>query len=293
MKSEIEVLSPGLFSTIQDPGRFGFMKFGVPVSGAMDKYAARICNLLLGNEIDAAVMEITLQGPKLKFHGDLNICLSGADLDASLNDLPVERNEILQIQKGDILKFGRRRSGFRAYLGVSGGFDTEFVMNSRSWYEGLTENFKLEKGMKLPVKSSSLKSRSTHSSIKVDKDYLNETEIEAFPGPEFEELSKEQQKSLFDHQFSIEGSSNRMAIRFGENFRNELKSIITGPVIPGTVQLTPAGNIIALMRDCQTTGGYPRILQLSEYGKQVLSQKMPGEKIQFLKREIEGLDRGK
>lgn len=285
MEAEIEVLSPGLFSTIQDPGRFGFMKFGVPVSGAMDKYASRICNLLLGNEIEAAVMEITLQGPKLKFHQELTICLSGADLDASLNDRSVKRNEILKIKNDDVLKFGRRRSGFRAYLGVSGGFDTETVMNSRSWYDGLTEEFKLEKGMRLSVKSSSLTPQPTHSSIKVDEDYLNETEIKVFLGPEFEELSKEQQGNLFDQIFNIGGSSNRMAVRLSENFSNELSAIITGPVIPGTVQLTPAGNIIVLMQDCQTTGGYPRILQLSEYGKQVLSQKMPGEKIQFIKRE--------
>lgn len=281
MKMEIEVLNPGLFSTIQDRGRFGFMKFGVPVSGVMDKYASKICNLLLGNQPDAAVMEITLQGPQLKFHCTTNICLSGADLNAQINGTSVKRNELLQVHEGDVLKFGKRESGFRAYLGVAGGFNTEMSMHSRSWYDGITESSTLEKGMRLPVQDSSLKARSTFSGIKVQEDYLSENLIEAFAGPEFDQLSEEQQENLFSEQFSLESSSNRMAVRLKENFQNELQAIITGPVLPGTVQLTPGGNLIVLMQDCQTTGGYPRVLQLSEYGKQVLSQKIPGEKIQF------------
>ncbi|AVR47544.1 allophanate hydrolase [Christiangramia fulva] len=283
MKAEIEILQPGLFSTIQDNGRFGFMEFGVPVSGVMDKYAAKIVNLLLGNPVDAAVMEITLQGPQLKFHTAINICLSGADLSAAVNGNPVKRNELLQVENGDVLKFGKRKSGFRAYLGVSGGFDTEKVMNSRSWYRGITRNFKLEKNYFLKIHEFPLKTRSTNASIKVDENYLFDKSIDAFPGPEFDKLSEEQQEEIFKVYFSLEVSSNRMAISFAEKFSNEIEPILTGPVLPGTVQLTPAGNVIALMQDCQTTGGYPRILQLSEFGKQVLSQKMPGEKIRFKK----------
>lgn len=281
MKTEIEVISPGLFSTIQDRGRFGFMKFGVPVSGVMDSYASRICNLLLGNQPDAAVMEITFQGPQLKFHGSTKICLSGADLGAQINGVAIRRNELLKVEEGDVLKFGGRKSGFRAYLGVAGGFDTEVSMHSRSWYEDITSFSNLRKGMNLPVADSKLKPESTFSGIKVKEDYLFAKFIEAYPGHEFYQLSEEQQRKLFSDNFSLESSSNRMAIGLKEDLPNELQAIITGPVLPGTVQLTPGGNIIVLMQDCQTTGGYPRILQLSDYGKQVLSQKMPGEKIQF------------
>lgn len=285
MKAEIEVLHPGLFSTIQDGGRFGFMKSGVPISGTMDKYASKICNLLLGNLPDAAVMEITFQGPQLKFHNSVNLCLSGGDLSAQINGSSVKKNEVLHLQEGDVLKFGKRKSGFRAYLGVAGGFDTEVSMHSRSWYEGITESSILEKGMRLAIQGSSLKHEFTFSGIRVQEDYLFDNLVAAFPGPEFDQLSEEQQNKLFSEKFSLEPSSNRMAIGFKENFQNELQAIITGPVLPGTVQLTPGGNLIVLMQDCQTTGGYPRVLQLSEYGKQVLSQKMPGEKIQFKKVE--------
>lgn len=285
MKAEIEVLQPGLFSTIQDLGRFGFQKFGVPHSGVMDRYAMRICNLILGNPEDTSVMEITMQGPQLKFNAPAAICVSGADLSPEINGEPIENNSIIEIQQGDILKFGMRRSGFRSYLGVPGGFKTESVMDSLSWYEGITENFRLRKGMQLNYESQRSAMAETNSTLKLDIDYLNCNEVEVYPGPELDQLSTSQQDQIFNSQFKTDNSSNRMAVQFREDLQNELQSIVTSPVMPGTVQLTPSGKIIVLMRDCQTTGGYPRILQLSEKGIQVLSQKLPGEKIRFLKKE--------
>lgn len=285
MKAEIEVLQPGLFSTIQDLGRFGFQKFGVPHSGVMDRYAMRICNLILGNPHETSVLEITMQGPQLKFSAPTSICISGADLSPELNGKPIGNNSIIEIQQGDILKFGMRISGFRSYLGILSGFDTESLMGSLSWYEGLTKDFRLKKGMKLKYESERSAISETHSSLKLDTNYLNSTEVEVYPGPEFEQLSSSQQDQIFNSRFKTDDSSNRMAVQFKEDLQNELQPIITSPVMPGTVQLTPSGKIIVLMRDCQTTGGYPRILQLSEKGIQVLSQKLPGEKIKFLRKD--------
>ena len=285
MKAEIEVLQPGLFSSIQDLGRIGYQKYGVPASGVMDRYAMRICNLVLGNSEDAGVLEITMQGPHLKFSGSTSISISGADLSAQLNGNLIPLNERIEINVGDELKFGMPRSGFRAYLGIQGGFVSEELMGSNSWYESLTENTRLTKGMKLYYTPENSVGADTYSSIKIDSEYILSKEIEVYPGPEFDKLSLDQQKILFDSEFTIEETSNRMAVQFKEEFENELQPIITGPVMPGTVQLTPSGKIILLMRDCQTTGGYPRILQLSEYGIQILSQKLPGEKIRILRKE--------
>ncbi|MCM8570592.1 biotin-dependent carboxyltransferase family protein [Gramella jeungdoensis] len=283
MKGEIEVLQPGLFSSIQDLGRFGFQKYGVPQSGVMDRYAMRICNLILGNAQDTSVMEITFQGPQLKFSASTAICISGADLSASLNDSPVEQNKVINISAGDTLRFGARKAGFRAYIGILGGFRSEELMGSQSWYEGLTTDFRLKKGMKLSFGSKDLQEKDTHSHLKIDEEYLGSDIIEAYPGPEFERLSKEQQDKLFSTSFKTDKNSNRMAVQIEEDLENDLDPITTGPVVPGTVQLTPSGKLIILMKDCQTTGGYPRILQLSEKAQQVLSQKMPGEKINFRK----------
>ncbi len=282
--AEIEVLQPGLFSSIQDLGRFGYQNYGVPQSGVMDRYAMRICNLLLGNSQETSVLEITFQGPELKFSASAVVCISGADLSPSLNGEEVNNNELLYISSGDILKFGSRKSGFRAYLGIKGGFKGENVMGSQSWYEGITEVFRLRKGVTLKYSSGDMKyDYETHSHLKIEEDYLNSDEIQVYPGPEFDELSNEQQQKLFTTTFKTDTSSNRMAVQLQERFENKLGAIITGPVLPGTVQLTPSGKVIILMRDCQTTGGYPRILQLSEKAMEVLAQKIPGEKITFKK----------
>lgn len=285
MPTEIDVLQPGLFSTIQDAGRFGYQKFGVPKSGVMDSYAARFCNLILSNSINAALLEITFQGPRLKFNATTKICITGADLSPILNDKALVLGSIIEISAGDILKFGKRKSGFRAYLGISGGFQTEEIMESRSWYEDLTSDFRLLKGMKLPFGTDDSGLVQTNASLKFNNDYLFEKDVEVFSGPEFSKLPAERQQEIFNSEFTINESSNRMAIQMNESFHNELHSIITGPVLPGTIQLTPSGKLIILMKDCQTTGGYPRILQVSEKGLQVLSQKLPGEKIKFKKKD--------
>ncbi|WP_166435201.1 biotin-dependent carboxyltransferase family protein [Christiangramia sabulilitoris] len=283
--AEIEVIQPGLFSSIQDLGRFGYQKFGVPQSGVMDRYAMRICNMILGNSQDTAVMEITMQGPELKFSASAYIYMCGADISPKLNSEVVPQKEIITIKPGDILKFGRLKRGFRAYLGIRGGFNTQEVLGSKSWYEGLTDEFRLKKGMLLEYDHSNFKDANTFSSLKIEMDYLESQNIEAYPGPEFEKLSPKQKEELFDTEFTLDQSSNRMAVQFNQELYNDLEPIITAPVVPGTVQLTPSGKLIALMRDCQTTGGYPRILQLSENGIQTISQKIPGEMIRFRKKE--------
>lgn len=280
MKAEIEVLQPGLFSNIQDSGRYGFMEYGVPVSGAMDSRALKMANLLLENAENAAVLEITQLGPKLAFSAETRISLTGADLSPVVNDQPVENNKAFKVYGGDILSFGKRMNGCRSYLGIKGGFRTEIVLGSRSWYEGLTEFSKLEKGMKIPYDASAVEDSENYSGIKTGE-YISSNQVETFKGPEFDKLSEEQIKRLIHSEFSLDRNNNRMGIQFQEIMENSLEPILTGPVLPGTVQLTPSGKLIALMKDGQTTGGYPRILQLSENGINILAQKVMGEKIRF------------
>ncbi|MGA9326283.1 MAG: biotin-dependent carboxyltransferase family protein [Salegentibacter sp.] len=292
MKAEIEVLQPGLFTSVQDFGRFGFRKFGVPGSGAMDSYASKTANLILKNSVNAAVLEITQMGPKLRFSGATLIALSGADLSPRINGEIVENNEVLEIQPGDELSFGRRKVGCRTFMAISGGILSEEIMKSRSWYEGVTENFRLENGMRLPYEASEAEVSQTYSSLRVDDHYLQTPEIDVFAGPEFHLLDEEQQVHLMDSSFSVDKNNNRMAIQLQEKVENQLEPIITGPVVPGSVQLTPSGNLIVLMRDCQTTGGYPRVLQLSENGINSLAQKVIGDEVEFRKVREEGFEEG-
>ncbi|WP_324719273.1 biotin-dependent carboxyltransferase family protein [Salinimicrobium sp. HB62] len=281
--AEVEILQAGLFSSVQDRGRFGFREFGVPAGGAMDRQAAGMANLLLGNHPDAAVLEITLQGPKMRFFAPAQIAITGAGLSPKLNEKPLDNYKLYKVAAGQVLSFGKRNTGYRAYLAIKGGFQTEQVMGSRSWSPGITEFSRLEKGMKLAFLEGDLSSVSSFSAVKAD-DYLTSGVIETFPGPEFQLLKASEKDALQKWHFSAARESNRMGIQFQEKIENTLEPIITGPVLPGTVQLTPSGTLIALMRDGQTTGGYPRVLQLSEAGINTLAQRLPGEKfrIEFL-----------
>ena len=278
--AEVEILQAGLFSSIQDRGRFGFRKYGVPTGGAMDLQAAGMANLLLSNEPTAAVLEITLQGPKMRFSGPVQIAISGADLSPHLDGKPLENNRLYKVEAGQVLSFGKRKTGYRAYLAIKGGFQTTLVVGSKSWSPGITALCRLEKGMKLPFLEGEVSTGSSYSAVKTIK-YLTSQVIEAFPGPEFQLLNASEKDVLQKGHFSAAKESNRMGIQFQEKMENSLDPILTGPVLPGTVQLTPSGTLIALMRDGQTTGGYPRILQLSESGINTLAQKLPGENIQF------------
>lgn len=154
-------------------------------------------------------------------------------------------------------------------------------MGSRSWYEGITQQSRLEKGTKLFFEPASGKEAHPNAALKPDATYFEQQRIQVYPGPEFEGLHPDQKERLRETAFSVGKSNNRMAIQLEEDLFNDLPPIITGPVLPGTIQLTPSGKMIILMRDCQTTGGYPRILQVSEGGMNILAQKVVGNTIRL------------
>jgi biotin-dependent carboxylase-like uncharacterized protein len=277
----INVLKPGFYTTLQDLGRFGFQKYGVPVSGVMDYYSAKLANAIMNNDENDALLEITMTGPTLQFTCETEICISGADISPKLNNASIQLNTLVQIQDGDILSFGKPIRGVRCYMAVSGGFKTEEKMGSRSMYKGITDTFSVANGDVLEIVQNPKKLGNKKFLIKSEESHFESREIEVYEGPEFNQLSSYQKKLLFSQSFTVSKNNNRMAYQLEETFSNNLKSIITSLVLPGTVQLTPSGKLIILMRDCQTTGGYPRILQLAESDINKLSQKFTREVIQF------------
>lgn len=277
----VKVIKAGLYDSIQDLGRFGYQQFGVPISGAMDQYSATLANAILGNDDHNAVLEFTLIGPKLKFNSNTSICLTGMKCHAKLNNQSVENNKVILIKKDDVLTFGPSELGCRGYLAVLGGFRTEKVMGSRSFYKMITQQQRLKAGEFLEILDLSIQTIVSNAILKTPKSHFEAMELEVFKSVEFDLLSKDQQDELFSKEFTISKDSNRMAYQLEESFQNDLKAIITAPVLPGTIQLTPSGQLMLLMRNCQTTGGYPRILQLSEMAINRLSQKTPGEKVRF------------
>lgn len=282
----VKVLKAGLFSSIQDLGRYGYQEFGLPYSGVMDRQAAKVANALLGNNENDAVIELTMTGPALKFESDTLICITGADMSPKLNHIGITNNQVVKVKPDDILSFGKLKKGFRTYLAVLGGFQSEISMCSRSMYSGVTLSSQLSKGNALEINIFDGDFNPKNAILKVDNRYIVHHEIQVFKGPEFDLLSIEKQEELLNSDFTISKSNNRMAYQLNESLENDLDAIITSAVLPGTVQLTPSGKLIILMRDCQTTGGYPRVLQLSASSINVLSQKYTGQLIKFKKEKI-------
>lgn len=275
----LKVLKSGLFTTVQDRGRYGFLNKGVPVAGYMDSFAATKVNKLLENSSDAAIMEITMMGPVLQFESNTVICLGGADISARLNGTLLKNYTVKRVQKGDVLTYGKLESGFRAYLGVKNGFQSPMVLGSRSLFNSLTGNNHLKDGDTVKfdgVDDFDIKIMELKVPI-----YYQTPILEVSQGPEYELLNDKQLEHLFSWNFHIANENNRMAYQLEENILGHKISMLTSATLPGTVQLTPSGKLIILMKDGQTTGGYPRVLQLSDDAINVLSQKKYGDLINF------------
>lgn len=275
----IKVLHPGIYCTVQDGGRIGFAKKGIPQAGAMDAFAAKRANLLLNNQESEAVVEITFGQGKFQFHSDTWIALTGGDFTPKLDATSIQMNSVVEVKKGAVLSFGKRNYGARVYLAVQGGIQSELVLNSRSFFPGITQ-VKLAKGAMLPINARTSTINKSFSKIRLFKQHYTAVELECFPGPEFEQLDTKQKQRLIEI-FTISEENNRVGYRLDENIENDLPPIVTSSVLPGTVQLTPSGKLIVLMRDCQVTGGYPRVLQLTDNAVSRLSQKVAGDEVGF------------
>ena len=276
----IEFLSSGTYSTIQDLGRRGYRQYGVPVSGAMDQYAARLANQLLGNQDNTPLIEITMTGPELKFMVPCYFVITGANFDARLDDETIENNSIAYAKMGQQLKIGIAKSGVRGYLAIAGGIDADLVMGSASQFPGITKTRRLVKGDKVRFKHNNANVSHKHSNVKSRFVETNAV-IDVLKGPEFDHLTKTMQNDVLNSLFTISNQSNRMGYRLMSSEVLSASEIITSPVLPGTVQLTPSGQMIILGRDAQTTGGYARILQLTDSAQNILAQIPFGSQIQF------------
>jgi len=276
----IEVMAAGLHTSIQDLGRYGYRNLGVPVSGTMDQAAAFRANKLVGNPSDCAVIEFTASGPILSFEIDAVVAISGALFTPKVEGVSQKLNIPFRVKSGQVLSFDTPSAGIRGYLAVQGGIQTQEYLGSRSSYEGITPFGRLKKGMRLPIRALFDASVVSISS-EVIRSNFDSMEVEVTKGPEYEALSESVRSMLVSGDYKVGVQSNRMAYVLEHAIEISAKEIITGPVQPGTVQLTPSGQLMVLMRDAQTTGGYARIFQLSERAINKLSQKRSGMAVRF------------
>ncbi|RZM29057.1 MAG: biotin-dependent carboxyltransferase family protein [Pedobacter sp.] len=283
-----KVIKAGMLSTIQDLGRYGYRKSGIIVSGAMDKLALRIGNLLLGNNEEEAGLEITLIGPALLFEEAQSIVLTGADLSPSIDGAPIKMWRPVFIPKGSILTFGKPASGCRAYLSVAGGFKIKPALGSYATYLqagiGGWEGRALKPGDQIPFKQP-YKDKGKFNWTPDLKLYpgLNKQTVSVIAGPEFDLFTKESTAAFLSQEFSISKENNRMGYRLdGPGIHlAENKEMLSSAVTFGTVQVPQQGKPIVLMADCQTTGGYPRIAQVITADLSILAQKQTGSQIKF------------
>jgi len=220
-----------------------------------------------------------MTGPSLEFEEETYIVLGGAEMSVTLNKNAIENYKVYKVNSGDILSYGKLEIGFRAYLGIKDGFNTAQVLGSRSFFKPITEKDCIKKMADLPYTTCKLFNPKI-SKLKVDS-VLDKSVLEVYKGPEYKLLTDSQLAKLFYRDFSVANENNRMAYQLNEVIDENKISMLTSATLPGTVQLTPSGKLIILMKDGQTTGGYPRILQLSDMAMSILAQKRSGDHINF------------
>lgn len=301
----IEVIKPGALTTVQDLGRFGFQRFGVPVGGAMDEQAHRLANLLVANAQGTAALEITMMGPRLRFSATALIAITGADLSPRIGEQALPLATPVLVRAGSQLDFGRRTAGLRACLAVHGGLAVEPVMGSRSTYlRGGFGGFAgraLHKGDVLPVGPGDAEGVFGELREKLHSGALPFVALDAPPrlsqpdpvegptmvrvmaGEQWQAFTGEAQRALVEAEFRLSPQSDRMGLRFeGPTLAlREPLEMISEAVAFGTVQVPPNGNPIVLMADRQTTGGYPKIASVASVDLPLLAQLAPQQSVRF------------
>jgi antagonist of KipI len=280
------ILDPGAFTTVQDFGRSGYQRFGVPLSGALDQFSYRIANLLVGNPESAAALELTFKGPKVEFLSRALICVAGADMPILVNGRQRSTGKAISIYPGDILDIRSAARGLRAYLAIAGGVDVPMVMGSRSTCAaaglGGKDGRSLMNGDILNIGPATrmVQARSLPERYRVT--FPEQIVVRVLPGPELDLF--ENGMSLFREPFVVSDRANRMGYLLEGHkiqFRkNSPKSIISEPVVPGTVQIPPDGRPIIILVE-QTMGGYAKSAAVITPDLNRVAQTRPGQKIRF------------
>jgi antagonist of KipI len=293
----ITITKPGLLDTIQDMGRYGYSNLGINPGGVMDRYAAQAANMLVGNETSGAVMEIHFPGAQILFEQNALISITGADFNPMLNDETLPLWHPVVVRKNAVLHFPKLQYGARCYLAVHGGFCIESWLNSYSTNlkacAGGFNGRKLEKGDELPFRESHIyyagllpegKECKVLSWMVANSNiYQHPNEIYIIKGKEWEQLMPSSQQDLLENNFIIHPFSDRMGYQLKgvELQRQHTEEVVSSGVSFGTIQLLPNGQMIVLMADHQTTGGYPRIGHVISAHLPKLAQLRPSDCIQF------------
>ena len=285
-----EVLNPGILTTVQDLGRFGFSRAGVPPSGALDPFSLRVGNLLVGNREGEAGLETTIMGLKLRALREVVIAITGGDLSPALNDDPLEIWRSHLLVEGDALTFKKVRKGCRAYLAIGGGISVPEIMGSKSTslsgkFGGL-EGRALKKGDTLCM--ADLPIRLDQVGIRFPADWVpiidREVTLRVIPGPQDHHFTGPGFETFQSSFYQVTAKSDRMGIRLEgpriERRPDAEESIISESLIPGAIQVPGDGKPIIILNEL-VTGGYTKIATLLSTDLPKVAQLKPGDRVRF------------
>lgn len=304
--ASLRVITPGLLTTVQDGGRWGWQGRGVPVAGPMDPRSHRLANALIGNEADAATIEVTLMGPEVEFEDERIVAVTGADFEVTVDGRAMAVNAPFVVGAGSVLRVGHRRCGARAYLAVAGGIAVPPVLESRATHVssamGGLDGRPLRAGDRLPLGKRGRESfRVASSAQKSGESGLFSTPkmtpvpffllpddgrvtVRILPGPQLDRFAPEALDALQSAPFIVDAASNRMGFRLqGPTLRHAGDAEMLSDATPvGALQVPAAGQPILLMADRQTTGGYPSIATVISADIGLAGQLAPGDSISFV-----------
>ncbi|HIX99121.1 MAG TPA: biotin-dependent carboxyltransferase family protein [Candidatus Dorea intestinigallinarum] len=287
----IVVENPGIQTTVQDEGRFGYQQYGVSPAGPMDTKSFFLANILAGNKRGESALEVTFMGPTLKFEKDNIIAVTGADVSPTVNGEPIPMYQAVLVHAGDTLSFGVANGGSRAYIAFCGGLDVPVVMGSKATLMrnkiGGVEGRKLEKGDAIGF---------VNPKTSLPKMELRKLEPEKFPqkditlrvvtGPQDTAFSEEEVRKFFWYSATITNEFDRMGCRLErEEPLHHIKdgNTISDGIVFGSIQVPTNGQPIIMLADRQTTGGYTKIGTVISVDLPKLTQSVPGYKVHFVR----------
>ncbi|NWF87243.1 biotin-dependent carboxyltransferase family protein [Candidatus Bathyarchaeota archaeon] len=283
------VLKPGLFTTVQDLGRYGHLKYGIPISGAMDTFSFISANLLVANNPNDACLEITLIGSELQALKRTQIAITGGNIPLKINGQNAPMWQTLDVQEGEIVSFEKMESGCRAYISIRGGINAPVVLGSKSTYVrggfGGLNGRQLKTGDIIEgFDASSLRFRYSMPEELVPQ-FTGKFTVNVVFGPQADMFPEKSIDTFLSNPYMVTLEADRMGYRLeGSTIEHKDKvDIVSDALLPGAVQIPKNGKPIIIMRDAQTTGGYPKIAVAITPDISLLGQAKPNDGIEFSK----------
>ncbi|MEA3153274.1 MAG: hypothetical protein QOK44_863 [Betaproteobacteria bacterium] len=287
----LEVIAPGLHTTVQDGGRVGFQDVGVPASGPLDRISLRLANALVGNPEGTPAFEMLLQGPTLEVHADsVRVALVGCSASIEVrsdNPRRIPAGESATLIRGDVLRVGALGDSVCAYLAIEGGPDVPQVLGSASTYvRGGIGGFKgrrLQQHDTVPLKCRRVDARPERA-LPGPLDLALDQPIRVVLGPQADYFTDAAVETFLSSEFTISPQADRMGYRLEGPALAHAKgyNIVSDGIVTGSIQVPGSGQPIVLMVDNQTTGGYPKIATVISADIPVIGRRKPGRRIRFV-----------